>query len=111
MAKVITEGSTIKCPHQGTVKFTASQQKLKVGQNAVLVSTDSMSGVISGCTTTLTSTTQPCLKVVSLISGSATKLTVDQIPVLLDTATGLTDGKPPANWSVQSAEQTKLDTV
>ena len=111
MAKVITEGSTIKCPHQGTVKFTASQQKLKVGGQAVLVSTDAMSGVIRGCKTQLTSTTQPCLKVVSLISDPAKKLTVDQIPVLLDTATGLTDGKPPASWSVQSAEQTKLDAV
>lgn len=111
MAKIITVGSTITCPHQGTVTFTAGQQKLKIDGNAALVSTDVLSGVISGCTVSPSSSTQPCTKVLSLISGSATKLTVDQIPVLLDTATGLTDGKPPANWSVQSANQTQVDTV
>ena|SRR5436305_8645538 len=113
--KVITEGSTIKCAHQGTVKFTASQQLLKVNKQAVLVVADISSGVITGCTTVPDSSgSKKCTKVVSLTAGTATKLQVDNELVLLETAQGLTDGvtKPPSNtWSVQSAEQTKLSTI
>lgn len=115
MPKVITENSTIVCAHQGTVTFTASQQKLKVGDKAVLVTTDVSTGSISGCKTPLNpqTGTKPCLKVVSLIAGAATKLKAGNVPVLLDTATGMTDGVAPTpnTWSVQSAGQTKLDAV
>ena len=119
MPKVITESSTIVCAHHGTVTFTASQQKLKVGGQAVLVTTDVSTGLISGCKTPLNpqTGTKPCLKVVSLIAGAATKLKVGNapllLPVLLDTATGMTDGVAPTpnTWSVQSAGQTKFDAT
>jgi hypothetical protein len=113
---VITEGSIIKCAHQGTVKFTASQQILKVNKQAVLIVDDISTGTVSGCTTPLNpqTGTKPCLKVVGLTAGAATKFTVNSKPVLLETANGTTDGvtAAPSNfWSVQSAGQTKLDVV
>jgi hypothetical protein len=115
MSKVITEGSTVKCAHQGTVKFTASQQVLKVDNQAVLVTNDVSTGLISGCKTPLDpqTGTKPCLKVMSLSAGAATKLKAGNAPVLLETATGITDGvaKTPNTWSVQSAGQTKLDAI
>lgn len=111
MPKVITEGSTIKCPHQGTIKFTASQQLLKIDGKAVLVVDDISSGTVSGCInlTNPTSGTVQCQKVLSMTAGAATKLKVDGKPVLLETAKGMTNGLPANIWSVQSAGQTKLD--
>lgn len=114
MPKVLTEASTITCAHQGTITFTASQQLLKINNQAVLLSSDIASGLVSNCQVKPSQTTKPCTKVVSLISGSATRLSVNGTPVLLETANGLTDGVTPVpsnTWSVQSAGQTKLDAV
>ena len=113
MPKVITEGSTIKCPHQGTVTFTANQHLLKIDGKAVLVVDDITSGQVSGClnlTNPNTGAVQ-CQKVLSLTAGAATKLKVSVKPVLLETAMGITNGLPLNIWSVQSAGQTKLDAI
>ena len=112
MPKVLTEGSTIVCPHQGKVKFTASQQALKVNRQAVLVADDVKTGTVSNCQnpTDPSKGLKKCTKVLSMNPGStATKLKVGKKPVLVDTATGLTDGLPLNTWTVQSAVQTKLD--
>jgi hypothetical protein len=115
MPKVITEGSTFVCPHQAPITFIASQHSLKVGDNYVLVagdvSTGSVSGVCPNQPTPATPNNVPCTKVVSLLAGAATIFTVGEQPVLLETATGLTDALPPGSWQVQSAGQTKLDVV
>lgn len=114
MPKVITEGSTIVCPHQATITFTASQHLLKVGDNYVLVTNDVSTGTVNGCPnqpTIASPNNVPCTKVVSLVAGAATKFTVGEQPVLLETATGLTNGFPLNVWQVQSAKQTKLDAV
>lgn len=115
MPKVITEGSTIKCPHQGTVTFTASQHLLKVDGQAVLVVDDISSGTVSGCTnpTDRSKGSQTCTKVISMTNSAAvaTKLKVGGKPVLLETAMGITDGLPANAWSVQSAGQTKLEVI
>jgi len=119
MPSVLTAGSTVKCLHQGTVSLSASQQKLKVGGNAVLVMGDLMGKSISGCSTPdhvppPPPATKKCMTTASMIAGAAVKLKVDGRPVLLDLANGLTDGMAPApvpgTWSVQSAGQTKLST-
>ena len=115
MSKVITEGSIIVCPHQVPITFTASQHSLKTGGNYVLVANDVFTGTLSGvCPNQPTPANpgfKPCTKVTSLIAGAATKFTLGGQPVLLETATGLTDSVPPGSWQVQSAAQTKLDTV
>ena len=114
MPKVITESSTIVCPHQGTVKFTASQQVLKVSGQAVLVTDDVNTGTVSNCQnpTDQSKGLQKCTKVLSMNpGGTATKLKAGNKPVLLETATGLTDGLPLNIWTVQSAGQTKLDAI
>lgn len=118
MPKVITKSSTVKCAHQGTITFTASQQKLKVDGQAVLVTTDVVTGTVSNCQTVPSSPPAPlqvkCTKVLSLSVGAAAKLTVGGTPVLLETAAGLTNGVTPVPsnfWSVQSAGQTKFDAI
>ncbi len=111
MAKVLTEGSTAVCPHQGPIKFTASQHLLKVDEQSVLV-TDDISNATINCPiqTDLSKGLKQC-KTLALASGAATKLTVSNKPVLLDTAKGATDGMPVGPWSVKSAGQTKLDAL
>jgi hypothetical protein len=118
MPKVLTTGSTLKCLHQGTVQLVASQQQLKVDGQAVLVEGDLDGAAIQGCVTpnapAATPPTKPCMTVVSMASGAASKLKVGGKAVLLETAAGMTDGILPAPtnlWNVASAGQTKLDTL
>jgi hypothetical protein len=113
MPNVITAGSTVKCAHQGTVQLVPSQQVLNVDGRAVLVMGDLEGKPISGCTVPATQSSKPCTTVVKMIAGAATKLRAGNKAVLLDTATGLTDGLPaPGNvWTVQTAGQTKLQSI
>jgi hypothetical protein len=114
MPKVLTEGSILKCAHQGSVQVTASQTQLKVDGQAVLVMGDLEGATISGCKTPSTTSSKPCMAVVSVTPGAATRLKAGGKMVLLETAMGNTDGVTPAPtniWTVQSAGQTKLDAV
>lgn len=111
MPNVLTEASKLQCSHGGTVKVQASQHKLKVDGHAVLVQADLLAATVTNCPNTNAPAGQsPCLKVTSIISGIATELMVDGQPVMLETATGLTNATPPAPvlWKVADAGQTKL---
>ena len=109
MPKVLTAKAQVVCSHQGTVQVVASQQKLKAGDSPVLVMGDMEGKAITGCTLPASSSTTPCSAVVSTVAGIATKLSAGSMPVLLDTATGITNSVPPGTWQVRSAGQTKLD--
>lgn len=117
MPMVLSTGSRIVCAHGGTVQPKASQSKLMVGGRQVLVLGDLQGAQISGCLTpnapAATPPTKQCLTIASMITGQATKLSADGKPVLLETAAGLTDGLPLGSntWRVQSAGQTKLETL
>ena len=111
MPNVLTESSVLQCIHGGTVKVQASQSKLKVDGKAVLLQSDLLAATVSNCPNNNPPAGQtPCLKVTSIISGVSTELLVDSQPVMLETATGLTNATPPAPvmWQVQTAGQTKL---
>jgi hypothetical protein len=113
MSSVLTEGSTLTCAHTGTVKLTATQSKLTVSGNKVLVEGDLTGATISGCATVSnpnTSTAQ-CLSVTSAEGGVAGKLKVNGKGVLLEDVKGKTSGTVSGNfqsWSVQTAGETKL---
>ena len=118
MPKVLTQGSTLKCLHQGTVVLKAGQTKLTVDGQAVLVEGDLDGAMISGCLTpnapAATPPTKPCMTVVSVTTPAATKLKIGGKAVLLETAAGMTDGILPAPtnlWKVETAGQTKLDSL
>ncbi|MDR3470656.1 MAG: hypothetical protein P4M09_03040 [Devosia sp.] len=116
MPAVITEQSTVVCPHTGQAQLSASQSKLKVAGAAVLVDGDMAGKSISACTTQPDPNTKTvkCLHTAPQTAGVATKLIVGGKGVLLETAKGRTDGKVLdvfQNWSVQSAGQSKLVTI
>jgi hypothetical protein len=116
MAGVLTESSTVKCAHQGTVKLTASQSKLTVGGKKVLVEGDLTAppAQVSSCATVVNQTSTKCLMVSSAMGGVAQKLKVGGKGVLLESVQGQTSGViggTPQTWSVQDAGQTKLKAV
>ena len=108
MPKVLTEGATVKCIHQGTVQVSASQSKLKVGGKAVLVMGDLDGKPVSGCTNQGAPGQVPCTTTVAMSAGASTKLKVGGLAALLDTALGTTNSSPPGTFSVQAAGQTEL---
>jgi hypothetical protein len=114
MAFALTQGSTVNCFHQGKVALAASQSKLTVGAQAVLVETDIAGKAISGCGLATTPASVTCAAVVSEIpGGTSLRLKVGGKAVLINSANGLTNGSQsgvPATWSVLDAGQTKLKT-
>lgn len=113
MPHVLTVGSTVTCAHQGRVQLVASQDALKVNGQAVLVMGDLDGATIANCQAPVTPSSTKCTTVVAMIAGAAATLTAGGKPVLLDTATGLTNGTPPPGniWMVQSAGQTVLSAT
>jgi hypothetical protein len=119
MPNVLTIGSNVQCSHGGAVTLKAGQTKLTVDGKAVLRPADLVGASIVGCAVPIAtsppapSPTSPCTTVLSVIAGPATNLSIAGVPVLMDTAQGLTNGVPPPagpfnTWSVHSAGQTKL---
>jgi hypothetical protein len=116
MSAALTQGSSVKCQNQGTVALTASQSRLKVGGQAVLVDGDLASAHIGGCTTVTNNNTGDlqCQAVLSVTGGVAGKLKVGGKGVLLDNISGKTNGlkaSTPQSWSVTDAGQTRLKAV
>ena len=114
MAFALTQGSTVNCIHQGKIALAASQSKLTVGGQAVLVETDIAGKAISGCALPTTPASVTCAAVVSEIpGGTSLRLKVGGKAVLVNSANGLTNGSQsgvPATWLVLDAGQTKLKT-
>jgi hypothetical protein len=107
MAKVLTGDAELVCSHQGSLEVTATQRTLLVRGVPVLVAGDVDGKPVSGCK--LQSPATPCSAVVSTVAGIATVLRAAEQPVLLDTATGVTNSVPPGTWQVRSAGQSTLD--
>ena len=106
MGFLLTEGSVVKCAHGGTVQLHAGQSVLKIDAKAVLVMGDMIGAAISGCLVAASSA--PCTAVISMLAGAATNMKAGQRAVLLDSASGMTNGVPPATWKVASAGHTKM---
>lgn len=105
MANVMTKGGSISCAHGGTVTLNSSA-KLKVNGSSVLLEDQVSSFSISGCGQT-SSSSVPCATFASF-TGAAQKLKVGGKAVLLDTFSGVTNGKPDSSTAPASAGQSKL---
>jgi hypothetical protein len=114
MPKVITEQAVIQCVHGGTIQPKPSGPvKLRVDEQRVLVQQDLLGASISNCPNTNALLGQkPCLQVTRITDGLATRFKIDDQPLLLETAQGLTDGLPPipVQWTVISAGQNPFET-
>lgn len=126
MGMVIVQGAVIQCPHGGQLKLLTGDSRLVVDENGAVTSgmeagltfgspQAPVPGMVSACnaqTTTSPPAFVPCVTAATLPAGLATKLTVGNLPVLLDSASGPTvSGAGPGTWSVGDAGQQKLEAA
>ena len=116
MGKVLTTASSVKCIHQGIVVPTTDQSVLKVNGNLVLV--EKVQGNFTppptpgSCTQVPSPVSNvPCTTIQSQSGGTSTVFKVNGKPVVLENASGLTNGTPTNTWSVNSAEQQVLQAT
>ena len=119
MAKVVVKGATIKCSHGGQVQVSSGDSRLQVdgngavtsGMEAGLAFAPGAPGVMAPCPiTTPAGAPSPCSSTTPAASGTATKLSVGEVPVLLDSAQGQTiNAVSPGTWSIGDAGQSKLE--
>jgi hypothetical protein len=126
MGLVVVQGAVIKCPHGGQLRLLTGSTSLVVGQNGAVTSgmeagltfgspQVTVPGMVSPCnaqTPIQPPAYVPCVTAATLPSGLATKLTVGNLAVLLDSASGpTTSGAGPGTWSVADAGQQKLEAA
>lgn len=111
MSAVLTKDSTVKCSHPtpGTVTLGTGAAKLRVQGKAVLRAQDVVT-IASGCgfKHPTPQGAVPCSKVMELTRGTATKLRVGGVPVVLDTLQGTTNSSPTPGSLKVTANQPKL---
>ena len=109
-------GGTLQCGHGGAATVTTAKSRLKVNGSDVLLQAEEVGLTFATCqnkTTTNTPVPSPCLSQAAT-GGTATKLTVGGLPVLLASAAGTTvpsvlpSTTGPFTWSVSAAGQIKL---
>lgn len=118
MADAVVLGGVIKCSHGGQTRLSSGNSKLSVdgnnvvsqGQEVGLSFAPGSPGLIAPCPFSTPGGPSPCTATTAAIGGISTKLTVDNLGVLLDTANGtaVNAQDPSATWAVQSAGQSKL---
>jgi hypothetical protein len=107
MANVLTEASVIGCGHGPGKVSVSGNGKLVVNDKPVLLKSGIHGKSVSACATQQTDKTSPC-KTASVTAGEATKLTVNNSPVMLDaTLAGTTNGNPVGTLTA-AANQNKL---
>jgi hypothetical protein len=85
MPKILTQASTILCPHEGVVMVVPAHPTVQAGGAPVLAMTDETSVV--GCTNMLGEVPNPCVQVIW--SAPAAMMTVGGVPVLTKDSVGL----------------------
>ncbi|MER7251326.1 hypothetical protein [Kribbella sp. NPDC000426] len=128
---VVVAGGTVGCGHAGTISVATVSTGLTVGSKGVLLlgqeaglaflpaapPTAPVPPQCAHVTTSQVPLPAPCITQAAS-SGTATKLTVGHVPVLLSSAQGTTttpvpNAVPPINstWSVSNAGQTRLTAL
>jgi hypothetical protein len=128
MGLVVVQGAVIKCSHGGQLRLLTGDPRLVVDQNGAMTSGMEagltfgspqvpVPGMLLPCPASSTTPPAPpvfvpCVTAAALPAGLATKLTVGNLPVLLDSASGpTTSGAGPGTWSVAKAGQQKLEAA
>ena len=119
MAQILVAGARLKCKHSGILVLGGGHDKLSVSGNGAIAAGDELGlsfalgapGVTTPCSSANPSgTPTPCLISAPATSGLSSLVSVDGLPVLLDSAGGqaanATDG--PSPWSVADAGQQLL---
>jgi hypothetical protein len=103
---ILDMGCTIQCPHGGQATVIPGNLRVKVGGNLALLATDTM--IIAGCAFNVSGAPVPCVTI--QWTAPATRDTVTQTPVLLQTSVGLclNAANAPQGTAIVSGVQTKV---
>jgi hypothetical protein len=121
MPNVVIVGGTIQCKHGGSVKLQQGDERLQIGDGAVVVSgmeaglsfAPGSPGLLTPCPWPSSAQppvpgSSPCAATMSALTGVSLQLAVGGKGVLLDTASGAASNPndPAATWRVAMAGQT-----
>jgi hypothetical protein len=104
MSLVLTQTAQIRCNHGGTVIIQNEGKKLKFGDSELITKSQILSSTITGCPRDT-----PCTGIANITVGEATKLSVGNQPILLDTLQGTTNAGGTLN--VINAGQSKINVL
>ncbi|WP_428338692.1 hypothetical protein [Mycobacterium sp.] len=124
MSFVLVEGAIIGCSHGGQLTLGSGDARLSVdGNGAITFGMEaglSFAAAHPPCTNKTTTTPPPAPQPAPCVTsaataGQSTKLSVGNLPVLLDSANGPTVPAllpaAPGTWNVVSAGQAKLEAM
>lgn len=121
MPNILVVGGVIQCSHKGTLKLLNGDSRLEIASAAALTSgmeaglsfAPGGPGVLVPCPLPTKQPpgppgSSPCTATISATTGVSTQLTVGDLGVLLDSASGQATNAndPVASWSVAQAGQT-----
>jgi hypothetical protein len=104
--ELVTERSTIRCGHDGTVVTLASQHWVRVAGAAVLVAPDPQGRAVTGCPN-VGPTMKPCTATLTVSAGYSSFVRIGGHAVVLSNLDGLTDGTVPGtvHYQVRAVRQ------
>lgn len=102
----VTERSTIRCGHDGTVVTVASQRWVRVSGAPVLVAPDPQGRAVVACPN-VGPTMKPCTATLTVAAGYSTFVRIKDKAVVLSNLDGLTDGTVPGtvHYQVRAVRQ------
>jgi len=110
--EILTEKSSLKCPHKGVVRNKRSQNWVTIENDAVLVDNDPEGRDIDRCPWRGPHGIKPCGKTLKVTVGYSKFIRIDKHAVCLDNLLGFTDGIPPSfKYNVVDPRQTFVAAV
>ncbi|HWY76468.1 MAG TPA: hypothetical protein VN281_12670 [Verrucomicrobiae bacterium] len=127
MPKIVVVGGFVECKHSGRTKLKSGNAKLKIGGAEVVIAGGEVGVSFMPLTVpptpptpdnpapciqqTAAGTPSPCAITLLATSGISTKIKVDGVGVLLDTASGLATNPndPSAQWTISDAGQALME--
>ena len=91
----LTQDAVLVCLHEmGRVNIVHTQELVTIEDRNVLIEPNPESRPINGCPN-IAIAIRPCRNTLKVFVGYSPLISIDGIPVCLDTVRGLTDGTPP----------------
>lgn len=93
--KIITDRTDLRCDHGGSLTGVFSTAPfVKINGASVLVDGDLLLKPVAGCPN-IGATIKPCNLTLTMSNGKSSFIKINGRSVLLENATGITDGTPP----------------
>jgi hypothetical protein len=105
---VLTDASSVQCLHAGALALAGAATGVLTVDGKTALSGSLADATIAACKQTAPNTVQCQTASSQNAGGTSHVLKVEGVPVLLESASGITSGSPGNTWSVKDAAQTLL---